>query len=71
MAAMGTPQLGLSLGLQSAADSGDDIISPSFDVNFGNKLARPDPSVIGGLAKDIAVGLIVAVAAKFVWDYVR
>ena len=70
----GLPTLGLSLGLSSSADSGDDIVTPSFNVDFGDKLsagAGGGATPISGLVRDFATALAVAVAAKWIWSKVK
>lgn len=78
MPASPTPPLQLSLNPSSAASSGDDLFRSPFKVQFGNKAAGQGSSASGnppaggntwisGLVKDVAVGLVVAIAARYAW----
>jgi len=64
-------ELGLSLGLQSAADSGDDIISPAFSVDFGDKMSKPTESPLGPLIREGITAIAVALAAKWIWSKIK
>lgn len=72
---MPSPIPNLSFGLESSSDTGDVFTNPEFSVNFGDVItgdgANSAPSIFEGVAKQVMVGLIVAVAAKYVWQKMK
>jgi len=69
------PQLGLELGLSSAADTGDALVQPEFTVDFGDKVAARGASSSGGglqgFIYDAAKAVAVALAAKYLWSMIK
>ena len=66
----------LELGLTVAPSSstGADIMDAEFDFGFGDIIVGSDgknSTWVSGLLRDITVGLIVALAAKYAWGKIK
>lgn len=67
----GAPVPGLELGFSSPshADTGDNLIDQPFNFSFGDKIAgAPKPNALVDLGKNIAIAVVVAVAARYVFE---
>ena len=70
-----TRPLSFSLNPSSAADAGGDtLFEAPFNVTFGNKATAANASAsglpqsaIGGVLRDVAIGVAVALAARWLW----
>jgi hypothetical protein len=76
----GLPQLGLTLGISPSSDAqagnGDwvsTMMNPVFsDFNYGSDASGTGgTTAITGLVRDLAVGVAVALLAKWLWKYVQ
>jgi len=70
----------LTLAPSSSAESGgDNLFDAPFQVTFGNKVAAEGGSasggaggsIITGLIKDAAMGIGVALAARWLWGQIK
>jgi len=69
--------LELGLSTSSASDTGDNMITPEFSVDFGTKNAGRNAqtdaggSVINGLVKDGVKAIAIALATKYLWRAIK
>lgn len=68
-------ELGLELGFSSSAATGDALVQPEFNVDFGDKIAARNASSggsgIGGIIGDATKAVVVAIVAKFLWSKIK
>ena len=62
---------GLELGIAPSSGTGSDIFDKAYDFEFGGVSVGGGQSWVSSLARDITVGLIVAVAAKYAWSKIK
>ena len=68
----GTP-LDLSVPISPVSGTGSDIHEKDYSFEFGDVNVASDGSKswISGVVRDVTVGLIVALAAKYAWKAIK
>lgn len=65
----------LQFSAPSASDTGDVFNTPEFSVDFGDIIAgagaNAAPSYLGGIIREVAMGVAIAIAARYAWEALK